>query len=241
MRIRFLLVVIPALFALDAQAQRRSGGTATLAINVSDPTGAPLNNVKVIVEGPASRQTRTERGRIAIEELPTGTYRLRFELDGFVPFEREVNARAGAPIDVKVTLSPLPKQPPAPEPAAPKSASLVKAAPADIDIPAFLDKNIIGRRDVGKVSPLTCAAGGTAVLIQMREPLEQHTHDDADEFVYVIAGEGSGYIAGADHRMQAGVLLMIPRSVPHGFTARGRNPLIVVSIKAGQTCPQRQP
>ena len=237
MRTRIVLtLVVVVVCALNIEAQRKPGGLATLAISVTDPSGAPLTGVKVIVEGPSSRQTRTERGRIAIEELPAGAYRLRFELEGFVPLERELTARAGAPIDVKVTLSPAPKPPPPPAPVAPPPPPPVKADPVAIDIPAFIDKNFVGRA-VGKVSPLTCAGGGTAVLIQMREPLEEHSHDGADEFVYVIAGEGTGRVAGTDHRLQAGVFLMVPRTVPHSFTARGRNPLIVVSIKAGQPCP----
>lgn len=234
MRTRIVLTLVIAACALNVEAQRRSGGTATLSISVTDPSGAPLNAVKVIVEGAATRQTRTERGRVAIEDLPTGVYRLRFELEGFVPLERELTARAGAPMDVKVTLTPAPKPPP-PEPVAPRAPPPVKADPAAIDILSFLEKNFVGR-GVGKVSPLTCAAGGSAVLIQMREPLEQHAHADADEFVYVVAGEGTGHVAGANHKLQAGMLLMVPRTVPHGFTARGRNPLIVVSIKAGQPC-----
>ena len=238
MRIRFVLAALFIVLGitLPADAQRRSGGLATLAISVTDPAGAPLNFVKVIVDGPASRQARTERGRIAIEELPTGTYRLRFELEGFVPFEREIVARAGAPIDVKVTLTPAPKPPPPPEPVKPASPPVLNVPPAAIDVQAFLEKNFVGRA-VGKVSPLTCATGGSAVLLQMREPLEEHAHDDADEFVYVIAGEGTGRVAGNDQRLQAGVLLMVPRTVRHGFTRSGRNPLIVISIKAGLPCP----
>ena len=237
MRIRFLLAALFIALGMtpSAHAQRRSGGLATLAISVTDPAGGPLNFVKITVEGPASRQTRTERGRIAIEELPTGTYRLRFELEGFVPFEREIVARAGAPIDIKVTLTPVPKPPPPPEPVKP-ATPVLNVSPAAIDVPTFLEKNFVGRA-VGKVSPLACATGGSAVLLQMREPLEEHAHGDADEFVYVIGGEGTGRIAGADHRLQAGMLLMVPRAVPHAFTARGRNPLVVISIKAGLPCP----
>jgi hypothetical protein len=220
------------------EAQRRSGGgLATLAIFVTDPTGAPLNAVKVIVEGPTSRTTRTERGRVAIEELPAGAYKLRFELDGFVPLERELTARAGKPIDVKVTLNPAPKPPPPPEPVAPPRPPEIKVDPAAIDIPVFLEKNYVGRGG-GKSSPLACATGATAVLLQMREPVDLHNHDEADEFVYVVAGEGISRVAGTDHKLQAGMLLMVPRSVPHSFTARGRNPLVIMSIKAGHSCPK---
>ena len=76
---------------------------------VSDPSGAGIPDVKVTMQGPANREARTERGRIVFEELPSGTYRLRFDRDGFISLEREVAARGGAPIDVKVTLTPAPR------------------------------------------------------------------------------------------------------------------------------------
>ena len=84
---------------------------------------------------------------------------------------------------------------------------------------------------------LTCATGGAAVLLQMRDPFPQHVHDDSDEFVYVVGGEGTGRVGGTEHGMQAGLLLMIPRGVPHGFNAR-RSPLVVLSIMAGEPCPK---
>ena len=208
---------------------------ATLAISVTDPAGAPVSDVKITLEGASTRQTRTERGRIAIEELPAGAYKLRFEADGFIPLERELTARAGKPIDVKVTLTPAPKPPPPPPPPpAPAKAPVIKVDPAAIDIPAFQEKNYVGKA-AGKSSPLTCAAAGTAVLLQMRDPLEQHAHDEADEFVYVVGGEGTGRVGGTDHKLYAGMLLMVPRGVPHSFTVR-RGPLVVLSIKAGQPC-----
>jgi hypothetical protein len=231
------LVLAGCSIGVDAQQRRSGGGLATLAITVTDPSGTPLSGVKVIVEGASSRQTRTERGRIAIEDLPSGSYKLRFELEGFTPLERELTARAGKPIDVKVTLTPAPKPeaPPAPPPPAPRPATL-KVDSFSIDIPAFLDKNFVGR-SAGKSSPLTCATGGTALLLQVREPLAEHSHDDADEFAYVVAGEGTGRVGGTEHRLQAGVLVMVPRGMAHSFTARGRNPLILMSVNAGQACP----
>jgi len=237
MRTGLLLTLLIAAGAAGIDAQRKPGtGLATLAIMVTDPSGTPLTGVKVTVEGPASRTTRTERGRIAVEELPAGAYKLRFDLDGFVPHERELTARPGKPIDVKVTLNPAPKPPPPPEPATPPRPAGIKAAPAAIDIPTFQEQNYIGKA-AGKTSVLTCATGGAAVLLQMRDPFPQHVHDDADEFVYVVGGDGTGRVGGTDHRMQPGMLLMIPRGVPHGFTVR-RNPLVVLSIMAGAPCPK---
>jgi hypothetical protein len=235
-----LLLLSGGLVSADTQQRGTGGGLATLAISVTDPAGAPLGNVRVIVEGPASRQTRTERGRVAIEELPAGAYKLRFELDGFVPLERELTARGGKPIEVKVALTPLPKAPAPPrtEPTPQPKPAVLRVSPESIDIPSFYEKNRVGSGP-GKSSPLTCATAGTAVLLQMREPLEEHAHDEADEFAYVVGGEGTAKVGGTDHRLQAGVLVMIPRTIPHSFSARGRNPLVVMSIKAGMACPNQ--
>src|SRR5262249_9125181 len=116
---------------------RRSVGAVTFAVAVADPAGAALGEVKVTVQGPATREGRTENGRIAFENLPAGSYRLRFEHEGFVTLERELTGRGGSPMDVKVTLTPAPeppKPPPAPEPAAPPPAPTVKAETVALDI-----------------------------------------------------------------------------------------------------------
>ena len=236
-----LVLLLAAAGALSANAQQRASGgaLATLAISVTDASGTPLSGVRVSVEGPTSRQTRTERGRVAIEELPPGTYKLRFDLDGYVPFERDLIARGAKPIDVKVTLTALPKPPAAPAaPPPPPKPEILKVSPESIDIPSFYEKNRAGG-GASKSTPLTCATAGTAVLLQMREPLEEHAHGDADEFAYVVAGEGTARVGGTDHRLQGGVLVMIPRTIPHSFNVRGRNPLVVMSIKAGMPCPNQ--
>ena len=221
----------------QTQPQRRSVGSAAFAIVVTDPSGAPLGDVKVTMTGPVSRDARTERGRIAFENLPNGNYVLRFEHEGFFSLEREVVARGGAPIDVKVILTPEPPPPPPPvavippKPAAPAPAG----DPVAIDMTSFIEKNYVGR-GAGKISPLACAAGGAATLMQVKDPLVEHTHADADEFLYTIAGEGSVRAAGRDQPLHAGSFMMLPRGVPHIIVAVTRNPLVLLSIKAGEHC-----
>jgi Cupin domain/Carboxypeptidase regulatory-like domain len=236
----FLLACVVATSGLDAQGQRRGagrgGGSAALAIYVTDPAGAQVPDVLVTLEGGVARSARTEGGRIAFEGLPPGSYRLRFEREGFVTLERELNARAGAPIDVKVTLRPAPA--PAAPPPAPKpepQQPQVDARPATFDVPSVIEKEWVGRGP-GKTTPLACGTGGSATLIQVKEPLETHTHDEAEEFLYVIAGEGNAQVSGRDQRVKAGVLVFVPRGIAHALTASGRNPLILVSTKAGQGC-----
>ena len=219
------------------QPQRRSVGNAAFAIMVTDPAGAPLGDVKVTMTGPVSRDARTERGRIAFENLPNGNYVLRFEREGFFSLEREVVARGGAPIDVKVILTPEPPPPPPPVPMIPSKppAPALSAEPVAIDMTTFIEKNYVGR-GAGKTSPLACAAGGAATLIQVKDPLVEHTHADADEFLYTIAGEGSVRAAGRDQPLRAGSFMMLPRGVPHIIVAVTRSPLVLLSIKAGEHC-----
>ncbi|MDQ3487277.1 MAG: carboxypeptidase regulatory-like domain-containing protein [Acidobacteriota bacterium] len=221
-----------------AQPQRRVARTATLAISVADPSGTPIPNVLVTVEGTASRSTRTEGGRIALEELPVGRYTVRFEQEGFITVERDLTATAGKPIEIKVTLKPLPAPPAAPAPPTPEPAArkpAIDAKPAMFDVPGVIEKEFVGR-GAGKTTPLACGADGAASLIQLNQPLQSHVHDDADEFIYVVAGEGSASVQGATQKLKAGTLLFVPRGTSHGLTVSGRNPLIVLSTRAGRGC-----
>lgn len=224
-------------FDIHAQQRRAAARTATLAISVTDPGGTPVPNVAVTVEGPASRSTRTEGGRIAIEELPVGRYTVRFEHDGFVTLERELTAAAGKPIEVRVTLKPLPAPPPPPPPpvAVEPSKPSIEAKPAVFDVPGVIEKEFVGR-GAGKTTPLACGNDGSATLIQLNQPLQPHSHDSADEFLYVVAGEGSASLQGTTQKLKAGTLLFVPRGTAHGLTVSGRNPLIVLSTRAGGGC-----
>jgi mannose-6-phosphate isomerase-like protein (cupin superfamily) len=239
MRITPLLLAATLLLsaAPDLRAQRRSGGaarTATLAIIVTDPAGTPIDQVKVALQGPATRSAVTEKGRIVFEGLPPGTYLLRFDREEFVARERELTARAGAPTNVKVTLTPLPPPPPKPaEPVAPPPAA--NAQPMMIDLIAFIEKNLGGKAP-SKTSPLACSGGGGAELIQVREPLSHPPHPEADEFLYVVAGSGGASIAGRQDLVKPGGFLLVPRGASHAFSARGKTPLILLSIRAGEKC-----
>jgi mannose-6-phosphate isomerase-like protein (cupin superfamily) len=225
------MVVVPA------HAQRRGGGRATIAILVTDPSGAAIIDVRVTMIGPINREARTERGRIVFEDIPSGTYRLRFERDGYVPLEREVLARGGPVTDVKVTLTRAarPFSPMAPVPPLPAAAI---GEPRALNLPLFIEKNFIGRA-AGKTSPLACVIGGSASLLQLREPLAEHAHADTDEFLYVIAGEGSAHVARTQETpMRAGIFVIIPRGVLHTVDVSSRTPLVILSIKAGDRCSQ---
>lgn len=229
-----------------ASAQRRGtgttgtagGGSVSFAVVVSDASGALINDAKVTLTGPTERTARTEAGRLAFENLPPGSYRFRFDKDGYISLERELTARGGAPIDVKVALTAAPpppkpvepvKPPPAPEPA------VVDAKPMGLDLAAYAGNNAVGRRAPGKASSLSCTTGGAANLLQIHDPIKEHTHGDSDEFVYVLAGEGNARIGSMDEPMSAGMFLVVPRGMAHTFSA-SKKPLVFLSILAGDKC-----
>jgi len=235
-----------ALAAAPAHAQRRgtattgttAGGAVTFAVVVTDASGAPINDAKVTLTGPAERTARTEAGRLAFENLPAGSYRFRFDKDGYISLERELTARGSAPIDVKVALTAAPPPPKPIEPVkapAPPAEHTIDAKPMGLDLPTYIKNNYVGRAP-GRASGLSCTTGGAANLLQINDPIKQHTHGDSDEFLYVIAGEGNAQIGTSDAEpMSAGMFLVVPRGMAHSFTAT-KKPLVVLSILAGDKC-----
>ena len=231
-------VLLALAYAAPMEAQARRGapsrGPVTFAIAVTEPSGTPVSGVKVTLSGAVNLTRDTEGGRTVFENLPAGVYRLRFEKPGFVTLEREVQGRGAKPIDVKVTLVPEPPPPPAPVAALP---TLV-ASPAKLvvlDMPAFIEKHYVGR-EPGSTTPLGCGPGGAATLLQINEPLSQRAHADADEFIYVIAGQGMARFGERAEPLGPAVFLMIPRGTPHTLTAEKKKPLVLISVLAGASC-----
>jgi hypothetical protein len=231
------VAVVMLLLAVRLTAQRRGGGggSVTFAIAVSDPSGAPVPDVKVTLTGAAQRTVRTEAGRAVFEGLPAGTYRFRFEKEGFVPLEREMAGRGSAPIDVKVTLLRAAAPVPPPSPVPPLPAAPVNPGPLVLDLPAFIEKNYVGKAPA-KSLPLACSAGGIARLLQVNEPIVEHSHPDADEFIYVIAGQGTARFGNHQEPLDAGVFVVIPRGTSHAFGVGPKKPLVLLSTRAGEQC-----
>ena len=241
MRMTALLpTLLVTLVAASADAQRRGAapttGPVTFAINVADMSGKPVGDVRVTLTGVVTRSTRTERGRTVFENLPAGEYTLKFERSGYVTVEREVTGRGSKPIEVAVIMEPEPAAPaPEPKPVEPPPAPAPPIKMAVLDMPAFIEKNYIGRA-AGKTTPMGCAPGGSSTLIQMNEPLAQHSHDEADEFIYVIAGQGMAKLSGREEPLGPAVFLMVPRGMPHTVTAGPKKPLVMMSVLAGDKC-----
>jgi hypothetical protein len=213
---------------------------------VRDFSGSPIAGVNVTVAGQSGREFTTDAGGSATLSLVDGSYRLRFEHEGFITFEREVTIRRAKAEKIDVALSrvpaappppPPPPPPPAPEPPPPPPPVAVAAGPpSHVSIPAFLDKNFIGGREPLKESVLGCTPDAITRVLQLREPMAAHAHADLDEILYVVAGSGAIRVGEESTPVAAGSLSVIPRGVRHGIERNGKNPLIVLSMLAGAPC-----
>jgi mannose-6-phosphate isomerase-like protein (cupin superfamily) len=229
-----------------APARRAAPGpaTMTLTIQVTDTLGSPLAGTQVVVQGPVAREgVTTQDGSIRLASLRAGTYRLRLAHEGSITLEREQTLRAGESLSINVALSAAPPPPKAPEPVklvvneTPGRGPLPPPGePRVVPVPLFLEKNFIGGREGRKESSLGCTATSTATLFQLREAWLNHAHDDADEWIYVVAGEGTLRVANSDQKIQPGTFASVPHTVSHALVPQGRNPLIVISVLAGPAC-----
>ena len=208
-------------------------------------SGNPLAAVTIAVTGPAKSEATTREDGTVDLTLAPGTYRLRFEHEGFRPLERDVVVRAGQAGEVEVSLAAAPPPPPPPEPApaaapppapAPVARAVPVGPPVTLSIPVFLDKNYVGR-DPLKESVLACTPASTTRLLQLRDPIAEHKHADLDEMLYIVAGEGAVRIGEQTSVVGPGSLTIVPRGLAHAFERRGKNPLIVLSLLAGAPCP----
>jgi mannose-6-phosphate isomerase-like protein (cupin superfamily) len=73
-------------------------------------------------------------------------------------------------------------------------------------------------------------------LILVRESLSSHTHADADEMMYLIAGDATLKIGDKDSPISPGWFGLIPRGTAHSLLRRGRNAPIVLSMRSGAPC-----
>jgi mannose-6-phosphate isomerase-like protein (cupin superfamily) len=196
------------------------------------------------VAGPVDREGQTDpSGLVTFASMASGTYRLRFEHPAFITLEKEVSLTAGKPLRASATLSaapppPPPKEEPSPPPpvAAPPSDGY---PPTSVDIIDLYERNIMGSGPV-KRSPIGCTSTTTSMLVQLREPLAEHAHADADELIYIVAGEGTHKIGGREYQLSSGVFSIVPRGVTHVITRRGRQPLVFISTMSGPPCQTGQ-
>jgi mannose-6-phosphate isomerase-like protein (cupin superfamily) len=213
-----------------------------MTVLVTDRQGKALADVEVGVTGPAERDAATDaEGNVVFRNMGAGTYRLRFDHPAFITLEREVSMQAGRALRTTAALNPAPSPPPKqepvvpPPPPTPELPPQASQPPTVVSIPEVFESNPIGRNP-SRTSLVGCAGVATTTLIQVRDPLTEHTHADADEALYVVAGEGIQRVAGRDVPLIPGTLAVVPRGTLHSITRQGPRVLVLLSITSGPPC-----
>lgn len=233
------VLVSSTLWAQTAAPARATAKPGAFVIQVTDSLGAPLADAAVTATGPVAREGVTGAdGSLRFANMRAGAYRLKFVREGSITLERDVTLRAGESLTVDAALSSAPPAPIAPTaPVAPTAPDLGPPGdPKVTPVPLFLEKNFIGGREARKDSLLGCTPTGTATLHQLRDSWLSHTHDAAEEWIYVVAGEGMLRIGATEQKVQAGTFSLVPHTVAHALIPQGRNPLIIISVLSGPPC-----
>jgi hypothetical protein len=214
-------------------------------LTVTDPRGLPISGVRVTVAGSSDRSGETnDSGQVNFVGMQPGTYRLRFEGDPVITFEREVVVRAGQPTNFDVVLSPAPPPPappPPPPPAAPAAAAAATVGPPGM--PQVLSIIDLAERQLSGNQPrretlVSCSGNTRTMLVSLNQDQADRLYNGAEVEYYVVAGQGAVKLNGRDTPLSAGSYVSIPRNTGHGITRRGNRPLILLSILSGEPCEQ---
>jgi mannose-6-phosphate isomerase-like protein (cupin superfamily) len=214
-----------------------------MAITVTDPSGGTIQGVTVASEGPTPRNGETNAsGQANFPGLLAGVYRLRFEGDAVVAFEKEVTIRNGQVLAEDVMLNPAKKvaAPPTPTPAAtPAPAAAAKMGPAGqqqiLSVPKVLEGNFVGK-DPRRESLLSCSGNTRTSMLQINQPMPERMYTEADVIYYVIGGEGTMKLDGKETRLALNDFVSIPRGGSHTFERRGNRTLILLAVLGGEPC-----
>ena len=228
--------------AQPRRAPAQTASRAGMAITVTDPQGVTLSGIQVSVTGTTTRSGETNAsGNLSLTGMMAGTYRLRFDGEQWISFEREVTLRAGQVADIDVSLNPAPEPPPPPPaPAAPAPVAASepvgpKGQVQTISIPDWLEKEFVGR-EPRRETILSCSGNERTTMLQLNEPMPQRLYDGADVVYYVVAGEGTVTLDGKASRIPTSAFISVPRGTAHSFERRGNRPLMLLAVLGGEPC-----
>lgn len=216
----------------------------SIDLTVTSQTGALLSGASVRADGPSARQGSTDvEGDVILTNVAAGTYRCRIQRDGYITLEKELTVKAGTRAAAEAVLSPAPPAPPPPTPLPPTPAvqvqpALVAGLPVTVSLVDQLADDLIKSKDAVAEHDLGCSGATSAKLIRLlKDGLPAHTHADADEILYIIAGNATLTVGGKDQVIGPGWLGIVPRGTTHAIVRPGNRPLLVLSIQSGPPCP----
>jgi hypothetical protein len=212
-------------------------------MTVTDSRGLPISGVQVTVAGPSDRNGETnDSGQLNFVGMQPGTYRVRFDGDKLISFEKEVVVRSGqtTSFDAVLTAAPPPPAPPPPPPApvvAPAAKVGPPAMPQVLSIVDLAEKQLSGNQ-ARRETLVSCSGNTRTLLVVLNQDQADRLYDGAEVEYYVVAGQGAVRLNGRDTPLSAGSYVSIPRNTGHGVVRRGNRPLILLSILSGEPCEQ---
>ena len=214
---------------------------AIVDLLVTTPAGMTIPGATVKADGPVSRQGTTGAdGHVVFQNMNPGTYRFRIEHDSFTTLEKEVAVAGGSRASTQAALTPGSKPPaPAPPPPAPTSTPAAPALkPGEPRVSSLTDiaEQLLRAPDPIAERALGCSGATSSRLIRVKEALAAHTHADADEVLYIVAGDATLKLGDKDQNIAPGWFAVVPRGMSHTVTKRGRNPVLILSAISGPPC-----
>jgi Carboxypeptidase regulatory-like domain/Cupin domain len=215
-----------------------------IAMTVTDSRGLPIPGVHVTVAGPSDRNGETnDSGQLNFVGMQPGTYRVRFDGDKLISFEREAVVRSGQTTSFDAVLNPAPPAPAAPPPPAPAPAAAPAAKVGPPGMPQVLSIVDLAEKQLSGNQPrretlVSCSGNTRTMLVVLNQDQADRLYDGAEIEYYVVAGQGAVRLNGRDTPLSAGSYVSIPRNTSHGVVRRGNRPLILLSILGGEPCEQ---
>jgi hypothetical protein len=236
----------PGTATTPAPPRRVAPSTATLEIKIVDRSGRPISDAHVVAQGPTPRdETSDKTGIVTLKTMAPGNYRVRGEGEGYVALEREIVVKgAVAPMEVILSLSfappppmPEPKKEPPPPPPPPAAATPTgpPGEPRMLSIPDLAEHSLSGK-DALKVFPIGCSGASLSRLIVLRDAIPSGANNDAEETLYLVAGEATLTLAGKEQPITPGWFTIVPRGTSYALGRKGKNPAILLSTVFGRPC-----
>jgi mannose-6-phosphate isomerase-like protein (cupin superfamily) len=213
-----------------------------LELSATTMVGMTIPNATVRAEGPTTRMGTTgPDGRIVFDNMPAGTYRVRIERESFITLEKEIAVWAGGRTPAQAVLSAGMSTPASPPPSAPAPTPTVAAPVLKPGEPRILSLTDIAEQLLRETDPIAeralgCSGATSSRLIRVRESVASHTHADADELLYIVAGDATLKLGDKEQNISPGWFSMVPRGMAHTITRRGRNPILILSSMSGPAC-----
>ena len=226
-----------------------SNAKTTIVIEVTNPRGLGIQDIRVELAGPIPRDGTTDAsGFIRFLGLRPGTYRARFSGENVVTLEKEIVVVAGRTTETEATLNPAeprpeaPPPPPAAAPPPPPAPPVVgpTGKPQVTSLIDILERERMPRGQTRLETLVACSGNTRSTLIQLTQDQPQRVYEGAEVVLYVIAGEALVAVGSREGAVQPGGFISVPRATTFTVRRRGNKPLMALAVLAGEPCEEAQ-